>query len=432
MRTFLIIWSGQFVSAIGSAMTQFALTIWVWQFTEQATAIALFSFFFYFPQFFVALFSGIMVDKFNRKHLMILGDTCVALCTLTVALLYSTNNLLIWHLYGLAAIYGCFGHIQNLAYSTSIPLMVPKQHYTRASSMSTLVIQASAIIAPALAGSLYSANGLLLIIAIDITTFLIAIGALLLVEIPQASPDTTDTTNSESETIWQKITMGFQYIFSTPSLRAMTIAFSFFWFFHQIGEILYEPMILARTGGNAQVLGVVVTAAGVGGAIGALSLSIWGGFKRRIHGMLIGFIGSGLGKIALGLGQKQLTWIIAQLYSYANVPLLLSSSNAIWYAKVSPTIQGRVFAADHAIGMIIGTIASLIAGFLADKFFEPAMKSGGVLAPIFGSVFGTNTGSGIALLYVITAICIVLIGIVGYAFRTLRNVEDILLDHDKC
>ncbi|MFB2839022.1 MFS transporter [Floridanema evergladense] len=394
MRTFLIIWSGQFVSAIGSAMTQFALTIWVWQITEQATAIALFSFFFHFPQFFVALFSGILVDKFNRKHLMILGDTCVALCTITIALLYSTNNLLIWHLYGLAAIYGCFGHIQNLAYSTSITLMVPKQHYTRASSMNTLVLQAPAIIAPALAGILYSVNGLFLIIAVDVTTFLIAIGALLLVEIPQSSPDKTDTNNSENETIWQKIAMGFRYIFFTPSLRAMTIAFSLFWLFHQIGEVLYEPMILARTDGNAQVLGVVVTAAGIGGAIGALILSIWGGFKRRIHGMLIGFIGSGLGKIGLGLGQKQLTWIIAQLYSYANVPLLLSSSNAIWYAKVSPAIQGRVFAADHAIGMIIGTIASLISGPLADRVFEPAMKSRGILASIFGSVFGLSRTHG--------------------------------------
>lgn len=427
MRTFLIIWSGQLVSAIGSAMTQFALTVWVWQFTWKVTAVALFSFFFQLPQIFVALFAGILVDHFNRKHLMILGDTCVALCTITIGLLYSTNNLLIWHLYALAAVYGGFGHIQNLAYSTSIPLMVPKQHYIRASSMSSLVIQASAIIAPALAGSLYPTIGLLGIIIVDITTFVIAIGSLLLIQIPQ--PSKTDTTNSESETIWQKLALGFRYIFSNPSLLAMTIAFSLFWFAHQLGETLYQPMILARTGGNAQVLGAIVTAAGVGGVIGALALSIWGGFKRRVRGMLIGFIGTGLGKIVLGLGQKPLIWIGANLFSSVNIPLLFSSSDAIWYAKVPPTFQGRVFAADHAMGMIIGTIASLIAGPLADRVFEPAMR-GGLLASILGPVFGTGTGSGIALLYVITSICIVLIGISGYAFRTLRNVEDILLDHD--
>lgn len=428
MRTFLIIWSGQLVSAIGSAMTKFALTVWVWQFTEKATAIALFSFFFQLPQIFVALFAGILVDHFNRKYLMILGDTCVALCTITVAFLYSTNHLLIWHLYTLAAVYGGFGNIQELAYSTSIPLMVSKQHYIRASSMSSLVIQASAILAPALAGSLYPAIGLLGIIIVDITTFVMAIGTLLLVQIPQPAP--TDTSNSEPETIGQKLSLGFRYIFSKPSLLAMTIAFSLFWLAHQLGETLYQPMILARTDGNAQILGTVVTAAGVGGVIGGLALSIWGGFQRRVRGMLIGFIGHGLGKIVLGLGEKPLIWIGSQLFSSVNTPLLFSSSNAIWYAKVPPNIQGRVFAADHAIGMIIGTVASLIAGPLADRVFEPAMQPGGVLASIFGAIFGTQTGSGIALLYVITAIWIVLIGISGYAFPTLRNVEDILPDHD--
>lgn len=428
MRTFLIIWSGQLVSAIGSAMTVFALTVWVWQFTEKATTIALFSFFFQLPQIFVALFAGILVDHFNRKHLMILGDTCVALCTITVGLLYSTDNLHIWHLYCLSAFYGCFGHIQNLAYSTSIPLMVPKQHYIRASSMSSLVSQASAIIAPALAGILYPTIGLLGIILVDMATFFVAIVTMLLVQIPQ--PSQTDTSNSESETIWQKLALGFHYIFSKPSLFAMTIAFCLFWFVHQLGETLYQPMILARTGGNPQVLGAVVTAAGVGGVIGALVLSIWGGFKLRIRGMLIGFIGTGLGKIILGLGQQPLIWIGSQLFSSVNIPLLFSSSNAIWYAKVPPNVQGRVFAADHAMGMIIGTVASLIAGPLADRIFEPAMKPGGLLASILGPIFGNRTGSGIALLYVITSICIVLIGISGYAFRTLRNVEDILLDHD--
>ncbi|NET06406.1 MAG: MFS transporter, partial [Symploca sp. SIO2B6] len=311
MRTFLIIWSGQFVSAIGSAMTKFALTIWVWQFTEKATAIALFYFFFQLPQIFVALFAGILVDYFNRKHLMILSDTCVALSTITIGLLYSTNHLLIWHLYAFVGVYGCFGNIQNLAYSTSIALIVPKQHYIRASSMSSFVIEASAIIAPALAGTLYPVIGLLGILIIDITTFVVAMGTLVLVQIPQ--PSQTDTINSENETIWQKLAFGFRYIFSKPSLLAMTIAFSLFWFVHQLGETLHQPMILARTGGNAQVLGAVVTAAGVGGVIGALVLSMWGGFKRRIRGMLVGFIGTGLGKIVLGVGQKPLIWIGSQL-----------------------------------------------------------------------------------------------------------------------
>lgn len=408
-------------------MTQFALTVWVWQFTQKATTIALFSFFLQLPQIFASLFAGILVDRFNRKHLMIFGDTCAALCTFTVGVLYSTNHLAIWHLYCLAAVYGSSGQIQNLAYSTLIPLIVPKQHYIRATSMISLVVEAAAIIAPALAGILYPAIGLSGIIIFDLTTFAIAIGALLLVQIPLPP---TDTVKSQSETIWQKLTLGFHYILSKPSLLAMSIVFSLFWFVHEVGDTLYQPLILARTGGSAQVLGAVVTAAGVGGVIGGLGLSIWGGFKRRVNGVLIGFIGNGLGQIVLGLGQKPLVWIGAQLCASVNIPLFFSSSSAIWYAKVPPNLQGRVFAADQSIGMMIGALASLTAGPLADRVFEPAMKPGGLLAPILSPVFGTRTGSGIAVLYVITSVCIVLVGIGGYAFRTLRNVEDILPDYD--
>ena len=424
----MILWCGQIVSAIGSAMTRFALTIWVWQLTGEVTTIALFSFFYQLPLIFVSLFAGVIVDRYNRKYLIILGDTSAILCTIIIGLLYGTNSLQIWHLYALIAISGCFGHIQNLAYSASIPLIVPKQHYTRASSMASLIEHASAIIAPALAGILYPLIGLLGITFIDIVTFTAAAVTAFLVSIPQ--PQQTETTNQASETLWQKLAFGFKYILSRPSLLAMAIAFSCFWFAHQIAETIFQPMILARTGGNTEILGVVMTAAGVGGVVGGSFLSIWGGFKRRTHGMLLGFIGTGLSKIALGIGQIPLILIGTSFCSAFNLPLLFSSNSAIWYAKVEPNIQGRVFAADHTIGMIIGTIASLTAGPLADRVFEPAMKPGELLAFIFSPVFGIGAGSGMALLYVITAIFIVLVGISGCAFPTLRNVEDILPDHD--
>jgi MFS transporter, DHA3 family, macrolide efflux protein len=422
----MIIWCGQIVSTIGSAMTRFALTIWVWQLTGEATSIALFSFFYQLPLIFVSLFAGVIVDRYRRKYLIILGDTSAIVCTIFIALLYSTNNLQIWHLYFLVSLAGCFGHIQNLAYSASIPLMVPQQHYTRASSLSTLVGHASAIFSPALAGILYPLIGLLGIMMIDIATFAVATVIILLLPIPQ--PLEIESTNKDGETIWQKLAFGFQYILSRPSLLAITVTFSCFWFAQQIGETLYQPMILARTNGNTEILGAVMTAAGVGGVIGGLCLSIWGGFKRRVYGILIGFIGTGLSQIILGINQIPFIWIGASFCSSVNLPLLFSSNNAIWYSKVESNCQGRVFAADHTIGMIIGSVASLTAGPLADIIFEPAMKPGGILASVFSPIFGTGTGSGMALLYVITSILIVFVGISGFAWRSLRDVEDILPD----
>lgn len=417
------------VSSIGSSMTYFALALWVWQQTESVTAIALITFFFQLPQIGIALFSGIIVDRFPRKLLLVLSDVVAAGCTLSVGLLSATQHLQIWHLYSIAAIYGCFGHIQNLTYSTTVPLIVPQQHYTRASSMGAMVGYGAEILSPALAGVIYPIVGLLGITLIDLITFAIAILALLVVQIPR----TRRKEGAEAaegvrggEGIWREITFGFRYIWSSPGLLAMVIALSLFAFTNQLGETLYEPMILARTDGSAQTLGTVVAASGVGGVIGALILSIWGGFRRQVQGMLIGFIGTGLSKIVFGVSQLPSIWVVAQFCSSLHTPLVFSSYMTVWYAKVDPELQGRVFATDHLIGLVIEASASLIAGPLADQIFEPAVRSGGWFTSFVSPVVGTGAGSGIALLYVINSICILLIGIGGYAVRRLREAETLM------
>ncbi len=415
-------------SAIGTEMTQFALTIWIWQATQETTAIALISFFFQLPQILIALFAGLIIDRFSRKYLMIFSDVVVALCTLLIGLLYSTQTLQLWHLYSLAIAYGCCGQIQTLAFTASISSIVPKQHYARVTSLKTLVNYSSAIIAPALVGLLYPTVGLLGIIAIDIATFAVGIFTVFLIHIPQTFD--LEATTLTSKTIWKQLTWGIRYILARPSLQAMTIVFCLFLFTYHMSETLYQPLILARTGGSAQVLSTVVIAAGIGGVVGAVGLSIFGGFQRQVRGMLLGFVGTGVGSIVLGLGRVPSIWIGAQFFAALNIPLVYSSSYAVWYAKVKPDIQGRVLAAAHTIGLIVGAVASLVAGPLADQL-ELTMTSGGWIASIFAPLVGTGSGAGIALLYITISLCMVLIGVGGFAFPTLRNAEDLLPDYDR-
>ncbi|MEM9121106.1 MAG: MFS transporter [Cyanobacteria bacterium P01_F01_bin.56] len=427
MRTFLRIWVGQLVSTVGSYMTVFALIFWVWEITGSATSLALVTFFSQLPRIVVTPLAGIIVDRFPRKQLMILGDVVAVLCTLVIALLYWGDRLQIWHLYSAVAVYGCFGQIQTLAYSTSIALLVSKQDYTRAESMVAAVNYSGAIFSPILAGSLYPLMGLQGIILIDLTTFLIAFVILLTSTIPKPHPNAPEA--AIPQVSWSNLTFGFRYIAGKPGFIAMMLAFSCFALPSDIGKALYNPMILARSGGSEQVLGAVTTAAGVGGVLGALLVSWKGGFQRRIHGMLLGFAGTGLCKIGLGLGQSVWAWVPAHFAATLLIPLYYSSSNAIWYAKVPPPLQGRVLAADQMVGLIIGAIAPLIAGPLADFVFEPAMQPQGWLAPIFGPILGTGKGAGIALLYTATAVLMLFVGLGGYGSRTLRSVEVILPDH---
>jgi MFS transporter, DHA3 family, macrolide efflux protein len=425
MPTFFLIWFGQLVSTIGSYMTVFALTIWVWQLTGSTTALALVGFFSQLPRLIVTSFAGIAVDRFNRKFLMLLGEVAALLCTLAIATLFLTKQLQVWHLYCAVIVYGGFGQLQLLAYSTSIALLVPKEQYTRAESMGSAVGYSAAIFAPALSGNLYPTIGLPGIFAIDLVTFAASLVTLLIARIPQPQPSESQS----SENLWQNLTFGFRYIWSKPSLTAMVIAFSLFAIPSDLSKVLFSPMILARTGGDAQILGNVTTAAGVGGVLGAVLLSVWGGFDRRIYGMLFGFVGHGFFKVILGFVQTPILWMGSSFLASLHIPLFYSSSNAIWYSKVPPHLQGRVLGADQTIGVIVSSVTPLLGGVLADRVFEPAMRSNGQFSAIFAPIFGTGAGAGIALLYTMMSILIVLVGVGGYFVRSLREVESLLPDH---
>ncbi len=410
-------------------MTYFALTLWVWQQTQSATAIALILIFYQLPQMAIALFSGMAIDRISRKRLLALSDTGAACCTISVGILAAFGILQLWHIYVIAAVIGCFGNIHSLTYSTLIPSIVPQQHHARASSMGAIVGYGAGIFSPALAGVLYPSIGLLGITAIDMTTFAIAMLTLLFIQIPPiAKQEREAKIETNKPNVWHNITFGFRYIASQPSLLATMIAMSAFSFLNQIGETLYQPMILARTGGDTEILGTVVAASGIGGVMGAIAVSVWGGFRRRIFGVLAGFIGTGVSKLLLGLGHLPAVWVAGRFASSLHNPLIMSSYMAIWYAKVAPDRQGRVFAADYIVGIAIESSAGLSAGLLADRVFEPAMRSGGWLAVHLGAIVGTGTGSGMAVLYAINATGILLVGAAGFAIRRLRDVEAIAID----
>ncbi|GBE93224.1 MFS transporter [Nostoc cycadae WK-1] len=428
MQKFVILWLGQMVSLIGSSMTAFALAIWVWEITHQATALALFQFFAQIPQILITPIAGLVVDKVNRKLLMIVGDAAGGIVTVIVLLLYLTNNLQLWHLYLAFAVKCTFEQFQELAYSTSISTMVAKHEYSKASSLGFLAGHGAIIVAPALAGVLYGIIGLVGILIIDITSFFFAIATVICIHIPQSTP--TKLSICDRTNILHDINFGFKYIISRPSLLILLTLTATFWFIHDIGEAVYKPMILELSGDDTKLLGTLFLVSGIGGILGILLINIWGNKQPRIYGVLLGMIGAGFSKIILGLGRIPLIWIPAQLCSSFNFPLLGSSNDAIWLTKVDPKIQGRVFASQSMILLLVSAGANLIAGTLADHVFEPAMMPGGTLEPLFHNLVGTGKGSGMALMYVLSSIGLLLVGLIGYTVRKLREIEVILPDYD--
>ena len=430
MFGFSIVWVGQIISLLGTSMTGFAVTIWAYQKTNSATALAMLGFFFVAPMLIASPFAGAIVDRSNRKMMMMVSDLASGITTIVILILYTTGHLQIWHLFITNAIQGVFQSFQWPAYSAAITTMIPKKHYGRANGMLSLADTASNIFAPILAGALLGFIGLSGILIIDIATFMFAIGALLLVFIPQ--PKITEEGRQAQGNLLKEAFFGFQYILKRPPLLALQIVFLTGNFFVGIPGAVQAAMILANTGSNAKSLAIVSSAGAVGGVVGGVFMSAWGGPKRRVHGVLFGwFISSLLGLVLMGLGRMTPIWMVAAFFGMFFVPIINGSNQAIWQAKVPPDLQGKVFSIRRLIAWFVTPLAMLIAGPLSDKILEPAMQDPqSALAQATGWFMGTGPGRGMALLFVIGGLLAALVGLCGYMFRVLRDADALLPDFD--
>ena len=370
-----------------------------------------------------------MVDRYNRKMMMMVSDLAAGLSTLALLALFATGHMQYWYLYIAQIINGIGNTFQWPAYSAAISTMVSKEQYGRANGMMSLVEAGPGVLAPLLAGALLPIIKLTGIMIFDVVTFLLAIGALLIVFVPQ--PPRTEEGQKGRGNIWKEAAYGFQYIFARPSLLGLQLVFFVGNLFAGIGWTVFAPMILARTDSNSLIFGSVQTAGAIGGVIGGVMMSAWGGFKRRVHGVLAGWLMSGLFLAMLGLGSGLPMWIPFMVLAAMLGPLVNASNQAIWQSKVAPDVQGRVFSARRLIAWFSQPIAPIIAGTLADFVLEPAMKTQSGLANMFGWLFGNGPGAGMGLLIFFSGLGAALVGLSGYFIPVIRNAESILPDHDQ-
>jgi DHA3 family macrolide efflux protein-like MFS transporter len=287
---FSIVWFGQVISLMGTALSGFALTIWAWQLTGSATALALMGFFSFGPTVLFSPIAGALVDRWDKKWVMMISDLASGLATIAIFILYSLGHLQIWHMYVAGAFSGLFQAFQWPAYSAAISVMVPKAQYSRAAGMMSLAEWGSGIFAPVLAGMLIGLIGIANILLIDIATFIFAILALIVIYVPPV-PASAEGEQSRSS-IWKESLFGFKFIWSRPSLFGLQLIFFFGNLMSTLAGALMAPMILARTSNNAQLLGLVQSVGSAGGILGALIISAWGGPKRRVSGVIEWHTGS--------------------------------------------------------------------------------------------------------------------------------------------
>jgi len=424
IRTFVIIWSGQVFSLLGSGLTAFALGVWVFQTTGSATRFALLTFSASLPGILMSPFAGVLVDRWDRRWSMILSDCVAGLTTALLIVLVGFDELRVWHLYGIIAINAAFSGLQQPAFSASVPLLVPKRHLGRAAGLAQAGVAGTRLLAPALAGALLAAIRLRGILFIDLATMSFAIATLLVVRIPR--PPMTEAGSSSRGSFLQETLFGWTYIRKRRGLLALLILFAGTNFSTGMMFVLLTPLVLSF--GSAKELGIVMSIGAGGFLTGSVVMSVWGGPKRRVNGIFC-FLGMQAAILLLGGVRPSVPLVASAAFIYMFItPLTNGSSQVIWQSKVATDVMGRVFAIRRLVAASTLPLAYLLAGPLADFVFEPMLAVDGRLAGTVGTVIGVGPGRGIGLLYILLAFLIMLALALGYRSRSLRGVEKDLPD----
>lgn len=426
IKVFIIIWFGQVLSLLGSSLTNFALGIWVYESTGSVSQFALISLFISLPLILIAPIAGVLVDRCNRRWVMVFGDTGAGLSTLVVALLIVTGRLEIWHIYLTTAISSTFSAFQRPAYNAAVAQLVPKQHLSRAGGMTQLGAAFAQLIAPMLAGTLLITIKLKGIIAIDFATFLVALVTLLLVRFPKIKTSTTEKTGLIG--LLHQAVHGWTYLSARPGLLGLLFLFTTANFLVGAVSVLVTPLVLSVA--SAAVLGTIMSIGGIGMIVGSITISTWGGPKRQMNSVFGFMLLCGVCILAVGLRPSIVLFGLAAFFFFLSLPIIRVSSQVIFQKKVALELQGRVLALNGAIVSASMPLAYIVTGPLADHVFEPLMAINGPLAASLGQIIGVGPGRGISLMFVIIGLLFLFSTLVAYEYPRLRLVEDEIPDQE--
>lgn len=426
MRTFFIIWAAQLVSLIGSQLTGFALGVWVYDETRSVLMLALTQVALQAPYVILSPLAGVLVDHWDRRTAMIVSDIGAGLAVLAAGWLYLAGGLQPWMVIPINFVMSAFHSLMWPAYTAAVTLLVPKEQYGRANGIVQLGEAIPQVAGPAIAGALYVAVKLGYLALIDFVTYVFAVAVmLLLVRIP--APPKTDEGHQAGGDLLNKMTFGWSYITRRRGLLALLMYFLVMNFLFGVVEPLFVPLVLDNW--DARVLGLLSTIMGVGMLTGTLTMSAWGGGRRKIVTLLGAGVVESVFLAAMGLRAYIPLLAVGGFGLMFAMPFMNASSQAIWQAKVAPDVQGRVFAIRRAIAWSTMILAPLLAAPLADHVFKPAMAAGGALEPLLGPILGSGASRGIGLMVTVLGIISASFSFLAFGNRTIRTVETALPDH---
>lgn len=410
LRSFLILWSTQSFSLLGSSMTSFALILWTYQAKGSALTTALLSVCSYAPYVVMSIFAGALSDKWNKKLTMLASDSFAAACTVGVLLLLKTGNLEIWHLYCLNALNGLMGTVQQPAGDVAVSLLVPEKHYQRVSGLRSFSNSLVNILTPAAATTLYAVFGLEGVICFDLATFVCAFAALALwVKVPeQPAADAGSPEGAKTDTLLASAKAGLSYLWDNRGILDLILFLAAINLTASMYNAAFPAMLLSRAGGGETALAAVNTATGLAMVAGSIAASLLPAPKSRIRVICNTLLLSmSTENFILAFGGTVPVWCLGGVLGWIWIPIMNANMDVVLRSHIPVPMQGRVYSARNTLQFFTIPVGYLLGGILVDKVFEPFM-AGQKVSGLLCGLFGSGKGSGAALFFLV-------IGVLGAA-----------------
>ncbi|MBR6570905.1 MAG: MFS transporter, partial [Clostridia bacterium] len=392
LKSYLLLWATQSFSSLGSAMTSFALVLWLYQTSGSALQTALMSVCSYAPYVIMSIFAGTLSDRWDKKRTMLVCDLLAAATTVAILVLYKTEQLSPWHMYVLNALNGLMNTVQRPASDVAATLLAPPEYYQKTSGLRSFSSSLNTILTPVIASAIYAFGGLDIIIAVDLLTFATAFVALLLfIRIPQ--PPEKD---EKKEKLLDAASAGLRWLKQNPLILNLIFFLAWINLVASAFDAALPAYLLSVPNGGETVLGLVQSCAGIATLVGSVIVTLSPKPRDRVRMVCITLmISMSTENFVLALTRSPALWCIGSILGWLSIPIMNANLDVIMRTSIPAEMQGRVFSCRNSLQFFTIPLGFLLGGWMIDEVFEPVMalsQPSGLAAQLFG----TGKGSGAA------------------------------------
>lgn len=393
LKTYILLWSTQSLSALGSGLTGYALVLWLYTQSGSALKTALLSICSYAPYVLMSIFAGALSDRWNKKKTMLFCDLAAALSTVAVLVLIKIGCLEVWHLYVINALNGLMNTVQQPAAEVAATMLIPEEHYQRTSGLRSFSQSLNSILTPVIATALFTFAGIDSVITVDLCTFAAAFLVLLLfIRIPE--PERTET---EKESLLVSAGKGLSWLKQNPLILKLILFLACINLIASTYDAALPAMIISKSGETA--LGIVNTCVGIATLAGSAFVTLLPAPRNRVRAICAALlISMSTENFFLAFGNSTLLWSIGAVLGWIVIPFMNANMDVIFRRTIPGEMQGRVFSCRNSLQFFTIPVGFFLGGVLVDEVFEPFMSRIGADSTA-AVIFGTGKGSGAAFLF---------------------------------